>query len=249
MAIHKLNKAFILGAGLGTRMRPLTNDIPKPMVMLAGRSIIWRILDKLRAVGVNEVVVNTHYLADVMHAHLQTYEAQYSDIQIHTSYEAELLDTGGGVKAAIDYFEDTPFYVIAGDSLWEDGDVPALERLAEAWDSKKMDILTLFKAVDEMDSSIGVGDYDLGDDGRAKRSLKKAGSYMWTNIRINTPSLYADASAGRFSFLDLMDGCERNGRLYALAHDARWHHISTPAEHEQVDVRYQYLSEHADDED
>lgn len=109
-------RAFILAAGFGTRMRPLTDDKPKPMVEVAGRSLIWRSLDKLQEAGIYEVVVNMHYLADVLKAHLREYSEQNHDMAIHLSFEEEILDTGGGIKKALHYFKDKPFYVIAGNA-------------------------------------------------------------------------------------------------------------------------------------
>ena len=221
-------KAFILAAGFGTRMRPLTDTIPKPMVEVNGRSLIYRTLDKLRAVGIKDVVVNAHYKADVLAQHLNEYVAQHSDVHIHLSKEDGILDTGGGVCHALDYFEDQPFFVIAGDNLWSDGEIPALRKLADQWDSNEMDILTLMQPIDQMDKTVGVGDYDLQDDGRVKRSHDKSGRYMWTNIRLNHPRIYKKYGDEAFSFLEIMDECEQKGRFYAFPHDGEWHHISTP---------------------
>ena len=227
-------KAFILAAGFGTRMRPLTDHIPKPMVEIAGRSLIYRILDKLHKTGVREVVVNTHYHADVLRGHLEAYPQQ--NLKIHVSHEPQILETGGGVVKALPFFGQEPFYVIAGDAFWTDGNVPALLRLAQHWDDQKMDILTLMEPLSRMKLTAGVGDYDLLPDGHARRSKDKTGQMMWTNIRINHPRLYAGAPSGAFSFLPLMDEAERQGRFFALEHDGVWHHISTPADRDAVDA-------------
>ncbi len=241
MSVQKPRKAFILGAGLGTRMRPLTEHSPKPMLEIAGRSIIWRILDKLRVAGVTEVVVNTHYLAKQLTAHLKEYAAQHREIEIHISHERKLLDTGGGVKKAIKYFGTDPFYVLAGDSLWEDGAIPALERLAVAWDAQKMDVLTLLKPVGAMRLTKGVGDFHLIDDGRVWRSHDKKGDYMWTNIRINSARIYQNIKQNEFSFLPILDYWEEKERVFALKQDAEWHHISTPQDYEAVNNHYKRL--------
>jgi len=190
--------AFILAAGFGTRLRPYTDHCPKPMVEVAGRSLIWRTLDKLRAAGVCDVVVNTHYMADILAQHMADYMAMYADVRIQISHEDEILDTGGGVKNALSYFrDDQPFYVIAGDALW-----------------------------------------DVLDDGRAVRSLDKTGTHMWTNIRLNAPSIYKDAEDGAFSFLPIMDGCEARGRLQAIEYVGDWHHISTPQDLERAGAHF-----------
>lgn len=230
-------KAFILAAGFGTRLRPYTLDKPKPMVEVNGRSLIWRTLDKLRESGIKDVVVNAHYLKDVLRDHMDSYAAQYN-IQIHLSVEDEILDTGGGVKHALDYFGNEPFYVIAGDNLWVDGAIPALQKLSQQWNTDHMDIITLMQDIDDMSLTKGVGDYDILDNGQVRRSLKKKGQYMWTNIRLNHPRIYQRKKENAFSFLDLMDNAEQEGRFYALKHDGDWHHISTPDDLSTVDQHF-----------
>ncbi len=232
------NKAFILAAGFGTRLRPHTNDKPKPMVEVNGRSLIWRTLDKLRDAGISYVVVNAHYNAELLAQHMADYMAQHDGITIQISLEDEILDTGGGIVNALHYFDDAPFYVIAGDNLWTDGDTFALERLAAGWSPDAMDILTLMQDINRMDLAVGVGDYDIEDNGLVKRSSDKAGAYMWTNIRLNHPRIYEGYTNQKFSFLEIMDACEAQGRFYAIEHDGDWHHISTPADLEAVDAYF-----------
>ncbi len=234
--MNKPNKAFILAAGLGTRMRPLTNERPKPMVEVSGRSIIWHILDKLRAIDVRYVVVNTHYMADLLAQHMTDYQALYPDMNIVISYENVVLDTGGGIVKALPHFDGQPFYVIAGDAFWEDGSVSALEALANAWDADKMDVLTWMQSAEDMSLTCGVGDYDIEADGKVRRSLEKTGAYMWTNIRINSAHIYDGAPKGAFSVLPIMDGCEKVGRYFAIETRSIWHHISTPEDLKAVDM-------------
>ncbi len=232
------NKAFILAAGFGTRLRPHTNDKPKPMVEVNGRSLIWRTLDKLRDAGISYVVVNAHYNAELLAQHMADYMAQHDGITIQISLEDDILDTGGGVVNALHYFDDAPFYVIAGDNLWTDGDTFALERLASGWNPDTMDILTLMQDINRMDLTVGVGDYDIEDNGLVKRSSDKTGAYMWTNIRLNHPRIYEGYANNKFSFLEIMDACELKGRFYAIEHDGDWHHISTPDDLETVDAHF-----------
>lgn len=235
-------KAFILGAGFGTRLRPYTNERPKPMVEINGQSLITRIMDKLIAAGVQDAYVNTHYLADILAYHLKDYEKQH-DIAIHLCHEVDILDTGGGIKNILPEFRNEPFYVIAGDSLWTDGDIPALTRLANHWDGSKMDILTLMQPLSRMVLTEGVGDYNFEDERHVKRSLDKSGTHMWTNIRINDPALFEKYELEmqknkKFSVLPLLDACEKEKRLHALEHDAHWHHISTPDDLETVNTAF-----------
>ena len=238
----KPNKAFILAAGFGTRLRPYTDHCPKPMVEVAGRSLIWRTLDRLHDAGVEEVVVNTHYMADLLAQHMDDYMRDHQGMRVHVSYEEDILDTGGGINNALQYFDDgLPFYVIAGDALWEDGALSALDVLAQRWDGEKMDILTLMQPLSRMTG--GVGDFDLLEDGRVRRSKGKSGAYMWTNIRLNTPEIYREAADTAFSVLPIMDACEESGRFYALEHVGDWHHISTPKDLERVDEHFRAIND------
>ncbi len=228
-------KAFILAAGKGTRLRPYTDSVPKPMVEVGGVSIIKRTLNKLAAEGVEEVVVNLHHLADVLADHLQNVQQPH----IVLSYETELLETGGGVKKALQHFAGEPFYLINGDALWDEGkDDSALTRLALTWDPASMDMLLLLQPVNGMSLTNGVGDYTLAADGHAIRALDKSGDYMFAGVRIVHPRLFEGSPDGAFSFLTLMDKAQQNGRLFGLAHTGAWHHISTPGELLRVDDAY-----------
>lgn len=225
------SKAFILAAGHGTRLRPFTETRPKPLVEVNARTLLDRTLDQLCAAGVRDAVLNTHYLAEQIPAHL----AERNDITLHYSAEPELLDTGGGIKAAIHHFDEA-FYVLSGDGLWEGDDT--LRAMAEAWDDRKMDILILLQPIDRMTLTQGVGDYDLDAEGRARRCLDKSGAYMFTSMRINSPRIFDAAPDGAFSYLDLLDEAQEKGRLYGIVHDGDWHHISTPDDLEAVDAVY-----------
>jgi MurNAc alpha-1-phosphate uridylyltransferase len=169
----------------------------------------------------------------MLHRHLKGRAAP----RLHFSFEEELLETGGGIRAALGTLGGAPFYVVSGDSLWTDGpNGSALERIAQAWDGDKMDLLLLLQPVAGMTLTPGRGDYDLNADGRAVRSLDRTGAYMWTSIRICAPRLFDGAPDGPFSFLDLMDRAQAQGRLYGLVHDAEWHHITTGADLERVNA-------------
>jgi N-acetyl-alpha-D-muramate 1-phosphate uridylyltransferase len=220
---NKPDKAFLLAAGMGARLRPHTDDKAKPMVMVAGKSIIHRALAKLADAGVTSVVVNTHYMADKLATHLQ----QISAPDIILSHELELLNTGGGIKKMLQHFQDTPFYCLNGDALWEDSAETVFDRLAAAWDSDKMDLLLLLHPIEKVPG--GSGDYDFDPlFGKAVRSPQKTGAYMFAGIRLVHPRLFNDSPDGAFSFLTLMDKAEKEGRLYAIIHDGEWFHISTP---------------------
>lgn len=228
------DKAFILAAGLGARMRPLTAQRPKPLAEIAGRTLLERTLDQLTDAGVSEAVINTHHLAEMIPAALKGRTAP----ALHFSYEPALLDTGGGIKNALRHFRDGPFYVLSGDGFWTDGPVPALDRLGSIWDGDKMDILVMLQPVSTFTLTKGVGDYDLAADGRATRSHAQKGAHMFTSMRINHPRIFRNAPDGPFSYLTLLDEAEKAGRLYGIVHDAEWHHLSTVADLEAVNRRF-----------
>ncbi|MCF8496023.1 MAG: nucleotidyltransferase family protein [Alphaproteobacteria bacterium] len=227
--------AFVLAAGFGRRLRPYTDHCPKPMVRIAGRSLLDRTLDHVAREGITEAVVNTHYKADLLHEALKDRAAP----AVHISHEPVLMDTGGGIKTALPYFKNRPFFVLSGDGLWDNGPGGrALERLAAFWNPEIMDILMLLQPVETMRLTEGTGDYDLDADGRAIRSLKQDGSSMFTSIRINDPGIFRETPDGPFSYLDLLDRAQEKGRLYGLVHDGSWHHISTPHDLETVRAHY-----------
>lgn len=231
--------AFILAAGLGTRLRPYTDTLPKPMVPVNGQPIIGHILDTLIRAGVASATVNLHHKADVLHSYLSS----RSDIEIHESFEETLLETGGGAKQALKTLGDSPFYMINGDAFCLDGPSgQALLNLAEKFDAAKMDILLLLQPVDRMVLTQGVGDYDVDSDNRPVRRADRKGGYMFAGIRICHPRIFKDTPDGAFPFLPLMDKAEKEGRLFAHIHDGDWHHISTP---EDLALVNQALSEAA----
>lgn len=226
-------KAFILAAGKGTRLRPHTDTMPKPMVPVGGVPIIGRTLQKLDEAGVSDVMINLHHLPDVLETYLQKIQRPH----IHYSHEDALLDTGGGVQKILPFFEGQDFFMINGDALWIEGPGgPALDRLAAAWDPEAMDILLLLQPTGEMTLTGGVGDYDIAPDGRATRRPDKGGSHMFAGLRITTPRIFDRTIGEAYSFLALMDRTEAAGRLYGLVHDGEWHHISTPDDLARVDA-------------
>ncbi len=227
MTKQKPRKAFILAAGKGTRLRPYTDTMPKPMVNVGSKAIIDWTLEHLREDGVTDVVVNLSHLGSVLEEHLNKWQGLP---KIHLSWEDSLLETGGGVRKMIDFFGNDPFYLINGDALWTDGpEKTAFEALTTVWDAKTMDILLLLQPVSGMSLTKGVGDYVLSQEGRAQRALQRDGNFMFAGVRIVHPCVFNGTPADTaFSFLELMDKAEKQGRLFGIAHDGEWHHISTP---------------------
>ncbi len=226
MSAHP-KKAFVLAAGFGSRMRPLTDNCPKPLLVVDGKSMLDRALDALAEAGVEDVVVNTHYLGHMIAEHLQ----HRHHPRITISPEPELLDTAGGVKKNLAFFGDEPFYVLNADVLWTNGQAPTLNVMAEKWDPDKMDILLLLHDVADVPDYAEHGDYYLAEGSDkpvfAKNTSQKANT-IFAGPRIVHPRLFKDTPDGKFGFLELFHKAERAGRLAAVRHDGEWYHVGTP---------------------
>lgn len=222
MSIHP-HYAMVLAAGLGLRMRPITDHTPKPLVEVAGRTMLDRALDHLSAAGVNHVVVNTHWLGERIAAHLSGRPG------ITLSHEDTLLETGGGVVKALPHLGEAPFYVVNSDIIWTDGSVPALKRLAESWDDDRMDALLLLQRTATAMGYDGDGDFFLDTNGVPRRRRdREVAPLLFSGVQILSPRLLRDAPAGKFSLNVLYDRALEAGRLFGLVHDGRWYHVGTP---------------------
>jgi MurNAc alpha-1-phosphate uridylyltransferase len=244
--------AMVLAAGYGRRMRPLTDTRPKPLVQLLQRPLIDRALDRLAAAGVTTAVINTHYLADRLHAHLEG----RAQPRVRISHEPdELLDTGGGVARALPDLGRDPFFVLNGDMFWLDGYTPALERMAAAWDAERMDALLLVNKTTDAIGYAGLGDFMVDIDGRARRRHElEVAPFAFTGIQILQPRLFDYAPEGPFSLNLLYDQAEAGGRLFAMPHDGLWFHLSTPAdvetaETELIEMGFRHERDGVDDRD
>lgn len=220
-------KAFVLAAGMGERMRPLTDNCPKPLLRVDGETMLDRSLDALAAAGVEDVVVNTFYLGDMITSHLKNRKSP----RITFSHERQLLDTGGGVKKMLGFFGDEPFYVLNADVVWTDGKIPALQALADKWDSSRMDLLLLLHPLDKLSADAGKGDYYLAansDQPVYRTRSKTPPNYIFAGPRIVHPRLFKDAPEGASPFIELFQKAEHEGRLYGLRHTGEWYHVGTP---------------------
>ena len=220
-------QAMVLAAGLGLRMRPLTNNLPKPLVLLNGKPLLDRVLDHLIEVGVKKVAINLHYLGKMIEHHLK----MRVNPEIEFSYEADcLLETGGGVANALGSFGDKFFYVVNTDIAWKNGKIPALKRLAEFWDNGRMDALLLLQPVSSANGYGGIGDYNLTKNGNLHRRINEQSvPFVFTGIQILHPRLFMRAPAGPFSLTSLYDEAEGNNRLFGIIHDGEWYHLGSIA--------------------
>lgn len=222
--------AMVLAAGLGTRMRPLTDDRPKPLLPLEGRSLLHHAMDRLHDAGIAEIVVNAHWFADQVAA-----AATAHDPRVTVLREAALLETGGGVKAALPHLGGQPFVVVNGDAFWLDGPTQALRRISAAFDPAEMDALLLLVRTSQVDGEVGRGDFLLDPLGRARRPKEREiAPYLFGGVQILSPALFEDTPEGAFSLNRVYDRAIENGRLYGLVHDGAWFHLSTPRDLERA---------------
>ncbi len=224
----KVDTAMIMAAGLGTRMRPLTLDKPKPLVEVAGKALLDHILDKVRQAQIGRIVVNVHYLPDQIEQHL----AQHArDLDVAISDERELLmETGGGLVKAQPLLDAEPFYCLNSDAIWtEAGEVSALARLAKAWDGERMDALLLVVPRERAFQHSGKGDFFLDGDGRlSRRADHDSAPWVYTGNQLISHRLLRDAPAGPFSTNLLWDRAIGEGRLFGLVHHGDWFDIGSP---------------------
>lgn len=224
MAKQSPDTAMLLAAGLGTRMRPLTDKMPKPMIPVGGQPMIDTLLDRLADAGVAKAVVNVHYQADVLEEHLRTRKRPAVAI---SDERDRLLDSGGGVRKALPNLGET-FYVLNADSLWIEGPGSNLARLAEAWHPARMDVLLLLAATT---SSVGWenrGDFAMDQDGRLRRpKVKEVTPFAYAGVGLWKKSLFAERP-DVFSLNVIFDEAIAAGRLFGLRLDGIWMHVGTP---------------------
>src|SRR5262245_53257828 len=218
--------AMVLAAGLGTRMRPLTDIMPKPLVKVAGKPLIDHVLDRLADVGVEKAVVNVHHFADQLIEHLR----RQTRPRIAISDErGMLLGTGGGVKRALSELGDSPFFHINSDTIWVDGTKPNLARLADAFDPETMDALLLLAPAKGSVGYAGRGDFAMAPDGRlTRRGDRDIVPFVYAGAAILQPGLFIDTPGGEFPLTDLFDRAASKGRLFGLQLDGLWMHVGTP---------------------
>jgi N-acetyl-alpha-D-muramate 1-phosphate uridylyltransferase len=228
--VTRIDSAMVLAAGLGKRMRPLTATRPKPLVRVAGRALIDHTFERIAEAGIPNVVVNVHYLADALEAHLRHSEKDYP-FAIHVSDErAQLLETGGGMVHALPLLGGDPILSVNSDNIWTDAPTPAIQALAERWDDAAMDALLLVVPQARATNNRGRGDFHMDAGGRlARRQPGKVAPFVYTGVQLFSRRLLRDAPAGAFSTNVLWDRAITEGRLFGLSHGGLWFDVGTPA--------------------
>ena len=218
--------AMVLAAGLGTRMRPLTDDRPKPLIEVRGKALIDRMLDPLVAAGVQRAIVNVHYLADQVEAYVKT----RTDIEVIISDERnEVLETGGALAKARPLLGDDPIVVANTDAFWEPGSPDPVRALAEAFDPAIMDAVLLVADTGRSLGFDGAGDFFLHEDGAmTRRGAAPSAPYAYCGLRIIRPQLYDNEPVERFSALRVWDGLIPKRRLHGVVLDRFWLHVGDP---------------------
>ena len=226
--IAPIETAMVLAAGLGKRMRPLTATRPKPLVEVAGKPLLDHVFDRLRAAGIRRAVVNVHYLADALEAHIRR---KVKDIEVMVSDErGHLLETGGGLVKALPLIGDDRFLVVNSDNFWVDGPVDAIHLLASRWDEEAMDALLLMVPLARANCHNGRGDFHMDAMGRlSRRKPGRVAPFVFAGIQLVSRRLFDGAPDGSFSTNILWNRAIEAGRCFGVVHQGLWFDVGTPA--------------------
>lgn len=232
----KIRTGMALAAGLGTRMRPLTNDRPKALVEVDGRTLLDYALDRMARSGVQRAVVNIHHFAERMEAHLA---ARTGDPEIIISDERdEVLETGGGVVKALPLLGEAPVFITNIDALWFDRGEAELDRLRAAWDPDRMDVLLLLAPLEQTLGFDGPGDFFLGEDGRVSwRGDADRAPFAYAGTQIHNPAIMAGRPEARFSMVEVWKELVPAGRVHGVVMDSFWMHVGDPRARDEAEAR------------
>ena len=225
----QLETAMLMAAGLGKRMRPLTATRPKPLVKVAGQALIDHALDRIEAAGIRRTVVNVHYLADTVEAHLRARAGRTGSDYIISDERALLRETGGGLIKAAPLLGDRPFLCANSDNIWIDGPRNSIALLADRWDDSRMDALLLLVPHARANCHGGPGDFHMDADGLiSRRRPSRIAPFVFTGVQILSPRLLIDPPGDIFSTNILWNRAIAAGRAYGLSHPGLWFDVGTP---------------------
>lgn len=217
-----VKSAIILSAGLGLRMRPLTNTLPKPLISVAGKSMLERAFEHLKKIKISNIVVNTHYLAPLV---IEKVKSFYPHALI--SHEDILLETGGGINKALPMLGEEPFFVLNGDSIWSGTE--SLTGMKKKWGDNQIDALLLLIPREKAHGYEGLGDFFMSDEGRLSRPRKgEYAPFVYIGVQLIHPRIFEQAPSCPFSMNLLWDKALEKDRLYGYIHGGEWFHMSTP---------------------
>ena len=232
----RINRGMALAAGMGTRMRPITNDRPKALVEVGGKALIDWTLDRFAAAGVEECVVNIHHFSELMRVHLERHTGMPA-ITISDETGA-VLETGGGVVNALPVLGDEPFFVSNIDAVWVDEGARELDRMQAAWDPERMDVLLLLAPMARTLGFDGAGDVFLEPDGQVRfRGAAASAPYAFAGVHIVHPRILAGRTAERFSMMDIWKALEPDGRVHGIAMESFWMHVGDPGALQEAEAR------------
>lgn len=228
--------AMVLAAGLGTRMRPLTNDRPKALVEVGGQALMDHMLDRLADAGVETAVVNVHYFADLVEAHVGRRTA--APRIVISDERPQALETGGGVKQALPLLPDGPFFVANIDSVWIEDGASAVDAVADAWDPARMDVCLMLAPTATSMGFHDTGDVFLEADGRVRfKAPGETAPYVYVGVHITKPSVVAGGPEGPFSLLPLWKALAEQGRVHGVSPPGLWMHVGDPAARDEAEAK------------
>ena len=231
-----VKKAMILAAGLGQRMRPLTDTLPKPLISVAGKSMLDRTFEHLKKIGISNIVVNTHYLAPLIIEHVKALHPYAA-----TSHEEILLETGGGIKKALPLLGHDPFFFFFFDNIWSGKQ--KLIGMEKKWDKEKMEALLLLIPREKAHGYEGAGDFFVDSQGCLRRPKKdEYAPFVYIGVQILTPDLFERTPHGPFSMNLLWDKVLEKGRLHGHIHRGEWFHMSTPQDIDKYEEQIENLT-------
>jgi len=220
---------MLMAAGLGKRMRPLTATRPKPLIRVAGQPLMDHALDRIEEAGIRRTVVNVHYLAGPIEAHLDSRARRTGATYLVSDEREKLLETGGGLVKALPLLGDKPFLCANSDNLWVNGPFDSIRALEERWDDAKMDALLLLVPHARATGHRGLGDFHMEADGRlSRRKPGRVAPFVFTGVQILSPRLVADPPGDVFSTNVFWDRAIADGRAYGLSHGGQWFDVGTP---------------------
>ena len=229
----RIDVAIVLSAGFGKRMLPLTRSLPKPLIEVNGQTLIDYAINHLEVGGIQKVVVNLHYLGKKIERHL----SKRRGVKIYFSWEKDFpLETGGGVKNALPFLGERPFWVVNSDSIWLNGPYDMMLRMGSIWDEEKMDVLVLLHSTVESYGYDGKGDFFLSPDGKVRRREESEVSpWLFTGVQIIHPRVFKRSGNGAFSLNQIYDNAMRDSKIFGIVHDGEWFHVGSPDGHAKAE--------------